>query len=182
MNLQDAKQSFAGTEEWLKKEYGQIQTGRATPGVLDSITAEVYGARQPIKNIGSISVEDSRTLLVSPWDKSLLKVIEKAIIDSGLGLSLATGDSGVRVIFPQLTEESRARLAKVLKAKLEEARVSVRKERQEIIEQMEKEKKEGTLTEDALKKGKDDLQKLVDAVNTNLEEIYKDKEKEVMTL
>jgi ribosome recycling factor len=137
---------------------------------------------QPIKNIGSISVEDSKTLLVAPWDKSQIKDIEKAIIDSGLGLSTAAGDSGVRVIFPQLTEENRAKLAKALKSKLEEARISIRKERQEAIDGMEKEKKDGELTEDELKRGKEDIQKMVDEANKKLEEIYKAKEEEVMSV
>lgn len=182
MNLNDAKTAFEGTQEWLSKEYAQVHTGMASPAILDSINVEVYGAMQPIKNIGSISVEDSKTLLVAPWDKSQIKDIEKAIIDSGLGLSTAAGDSGVRVIFPQLTEENRAKLAKALKSKLEEARISIRKERQEAIDGMEKEKKDGELTEDELKRGKEDIQKMVDEANKKLEEIYKAKEEEVMSV
>jgi ribosome recycling factor len=182
VNLNEAKAAFEGSQEWLKKEYSQVHTGMASPAILDSVQVEVYGAKQPIKNIGSISIEDSKTLLVSPWDKSQLKEVEKAIIDSGLGLSTATGDSGVRVIFPQLTEENRAKLAKVLKGKLEEARISVRKERQDTIEKMEKQKKDGEIGEDELKRAKEDLQKIVDEVNKNLEEIYKIKETEVMSV
>ncbi len=182
MNLNEAKQAFQGTEEWIKKEYSQVHTGMASPAILDSIHAEVYGASQPIKNIGSISIEDSRTLLVAPWDKGQIKAVEKAIIDSGLGLSTASGDSGVRVIFPMLTEETRAKLAKVLKGKLEEARVSIRKERQVFIEEIEKQKKDGDMGEDDMKRLKDDLQKLVDESNKKLEEIYQKKEVEVMTV
>lgn len=179
-NLNEAKQAFGATGEWLKKEYSQVHTGMASPAILDSIQVEVYGSHQPLKNIGSISLEDSKTLLVSPWDKSQLKDIEKAIIDSGLGLSTATGDSGVRVIFPQLTEESRTKLAKVLKGKLEDARISIRKERQEIIEKLEQQKRDAEIGEDELKRAKEDLQKLVDQANKDLEDIYKKKEEEVM--
>jgi ribosome recycling factor len=180
MNLNEVKTAFQETEEWLKKEYAQVHTGMASPAILDSISVEVYGASQPLKNIGSISVEDSKTLLVAPWDKSQIKDIEKAIIDSGLGLSTVAGDSGVRVIFPQLTEENRAKLAKVLKGKLEDARISIRKERQEAIEKAEKAKKDGEIGEDELNRAKEDIQKLVDESNKSLEDVYKAKEIEVM--
>ncbi len=180
INLNEAKKAFQGTEEWLSKEYGQVHTGMASPAILDSINVEVYGAQQPLKNIGSISLEDPKTLLVAPWDKSQIKDIEKAIIDSGLGLSTAAGDSGVRVIFPQLTEETRAKLAKALKGKLEEARGSIRKERQEAIDGLEQQKRDGDIGEDDLKRGKEDIQKMVDASNTKLEEIFKAKETEIM--
>jgi len=182
INLNEAKQAFHETEEWLKKEYSQVHTGMASPAILDSINVEVYGAQQPIKNIGSISIEDSRTLLVAPWDKGQIKILEKAIIDSGLGLSTAAGDSGVRVIFPMLTEETRGKIAKVLKSKMEDARVSIRKERQEVIEKIEKQKKDGEIGEDDMKRLKDDLQKLVDDSNKKLEDIYKNQEIEVMTV
>ncbi|MFT5359643.1 MAG: ribosome recycling factor [Candidatus Paceibacteria bacterium] len=182
INLNEAKAAFQGTEEWLSKEYSQVHTGQASPAILDSINVEVYGAIQPIKNIGSISIENSKTLLVAPWDKSQIKDIEKAIIDSGLGLSTAAGDSGVRVILPQLTEETRGKLAKVLKAKMEDARVSIRKERQTAIESLETQKKDGDIGEDDIKRGKEDIQKMVDASNIKLEEIYKAKEVEIMSV
>ncbi len=182
MNINEAKQALEGTQEWLSKEYAQVHTGMASPAILDSINVEVYGASQPLKNIGSISIEDSKTLLVAPWDKSQIKDIEKAIIDSGLGLSVAAGDSGVRVIFPLLTEETRGKLAKALKAKLEEARISVRKERQEAIDTLEKQKKDGEIGEDEMKRGKEDIQKLVDDSNNKLEEIFNKKEVEIMSV
>lgn len=179
-NLNQAKQAFEETLDWLKKEYSQVHTGMASPAILDSIQVEVYGASQPLKNVGSISIEDSKTLLVAPWDKSQIKDIEKAIIDSGMGLSTAAGDSGVRVIFPMLTEETRTKLAKVLKGKLEDARVSVRKERQDAIDTLEKSKKDAEIGEDELSRAKEDIQKIVDETNKSLEEIYKKKEEEVM--
>ncbi len=179
-NFTQSNEELAAVTEWLRKDYLQISTGRANPALLDGVNIDSYGSQQPVKNVAAITIEEARTLRIVPWDKSQIKDIEKAIIDSGLGLSTAAGDSGVRVIFPRLTEETRAKLAKALKAKLEEARISIRKERQEAIDGLEKQKKDGEITEDDLKRGKDDIQKLVDDSNKKLEEIYKAKEEEVM--
>ncbi len=158
----------------MSKEYTQLNTGRASPMVLDGIAVEVYGAFQPIKNVASVSIEDPKTLRVSPWDKSQVKAIEKAIMASNIGLSVATDESGLRVIFPQLTTETRQNLVKILKGKLEEARITVRKEREKVMDDI------NALTEDEKFKGKEDLQKIVDETNRNLEAIFEKKEKEVM--
>jgi ribosome recycling factor len=173
-NIQNFKESLKKIEEWLSKEYSQVHTGRATPIILDSITIENYGSRTPIKNIASITIEDPKTLRISPWDKSQIKNIENAIMQSNLGLSVISGSDGVRVIFPMLTTENRSKLVKVLKEKLEEARISVRKERQNFINSNEK------LTEDEVKRLKDEVQKCVDESNSNLETIFDKKENEVM--
>jgi ribosome recycling factor len=114
-NFSNAKAEMKKVEEFLSKEYTQLNTGRASPMVLDGIAVEVYGAFQPIKNVASVSIEDPKTLRVSPWDKSQVKAIEKAIMASNIGLSVATDESGLRVIFPQLTTETRQNLVKILK-------------------------------------------------------------------
>ena len=161
-------------EEWLSKEFSQVHTGRATPMVLDSITLEVYGARTPIKNVASVNIEDPKTQRVAPWDKNQIKEIESAIMAANLGLSVMSDSDGVRVIFPMMTTENRTKLTKILKEKLEEARIRVRKIRGEEIDTLD------DLPEDEQKRAKDDIQKYVDEANKNLEAIFTKKEVEVM--
>lgn len=173
-NTQSFKLELKKIEEWLSKEYSQVHTGRATPMVLDSINIESYGSHMPIKNVAGISIEDPKTLRIAPWDKGQIKEIEKAIAEANLGLSVASDSDGVRVIFPMLTTENRAKLAKVLKEKLEDARISVRKERQNEIDKLD------DLPDDEKKRGKDDIQKVVDEANNNLEAIFTKKEGEIM--
>jgi len=174
-NTQEFKNELQKIEVWLSKEYSQIQTGRATPMVLDSISIENYGSYTPIKNVASISVEDSKTLRIAPWDKNQVRLIEGAINEADLGLSVLSDADGVRVIFPMLTTESRSKLVKILKEKLEDARISVRKERQVEIDRLE------GLTEDEIKRAKEEIQKAVDEVNSNLENIFNKKESDLMT-
>jgi len=179
-NFSNFKTELKKVEEFLSKEYSQLSTGRASPMVLDSISVEIYGSYQPIKNMASISIEDPRTLRVAPWDKTQIKSIEKAIMIADLGLSVATDESGIRVIFPQLTEETRQKLVKVLKDKLEDSRITVRQERGKVWDEIQVQEKEGKITEDEKKRTKDDLQKIIDEVNKNLETIFEKKEKEVI--
>lgn len=164
-------------EDWLAKEYSQLHTGRATPIVLDGVAIETYGAFQPIKNVASISIEDPKTLRVTPWDKGTIKAIEKAIQEKDIGLSVASDDLGLRVIFPLLTTENRQKLVKILKEKLEDARISVRKERENELDRI----KEADLSEDELFRAKEELQKKVDSCNGNLESLYEKKETEVQS-
>ncbi len=166
--------------EFLSKEYTQLNIGRASPMVLDGVSVESYGSYIDLKNIASISIEDPKTLRIAPWDKSQIKSVEKAITCANLGLSVATDDIGIRVIFPQLTTETRQTLVKVLKEKLEESRITVRRERETVLGDIETKEKEGKITEDEKFRGKDDLQKIIDEVNKNLEAIYERKEREVM--
>jgi ribosome recycling factor len=173
-NTQNFKIELKKVEEWLSKEYSQVHTGRATPMILDSIMVESYGSHMPIKNVAGITIEDPKTLRIAPWDKGQIKEIESAISTANLGLSIVSDSDGVRVIFPMLTTENRAKLAKVLKEKLEDARISVRKERQNEIDKLD------DLSEDEAKRGKEDIQKCVDESNNNLEAIFTKKETEIM--
>ena len=166
--------------DFLGKEYSQLNIGRASPMVLDGVYVESYGSRVPLKNIASISIEDPKTLRVVPWDKSQIKDIEKSIAAANLGLSVATDDLGIRVIFPQLTTETRQSLVKVLKEKMEEQKITVRRERERIWQDVEAKEKEGKITEDERFKAKDELQKIIDEVNRTLEATYEKKQKEVM--
>jgi len=173
-NTQNFKTELKKIEEWLGKEYSQVHTGRATPIVLDSIMVESYGSHIPIKNVAGITIEDPKTLRIAPWDKNQVKGIENAINEANLGLSVVSDSDGVRVIFPMLTTENRAKLVKVLKEKLEDARISIRKERQIEIDKTE------DLSEDEKKRAKEDIQKCVDESNQNLETIFTKKENEIM--
>ena len=179
-NFSNFKIGLKKIEEFLGKEYSQLSTGRASPMVLDGVSIESYGSYQPLKNVASISVEDPKTLRVAPWDKNQIKAIEKAITVADLGLSCATDESGIRVIFPQLTTETRQKLVKVLKEKLEEGRITVRKERGDIWDDIQKQEREAKMTEDEKMRAKDELQKIVDEANKNLEALFEKKEKEVM--
>ncbi len=173
-NTQNFKSELKKIEEWLGKEYGSVHTGRATPMILDSINVESYGTYMPIKNIASVSIEDSKTLRIAPWDKSQIKGIEAAISGANLGLSVVSDSDGVRAIFPILTTENRSKLVKILKEKLEDARISVRQERQIEIDKTE------DLPEDDKKRAKEDIQKCVDEANQNLEAIFAKKETDLM--
>ncbi len=179
-NTTSLKADLAKISEWLRKEYSSLHTGQANPSVLDGITVNSYGTRQPVKNVASISIEDPKTLRVVPWDKSQMKEIENSIITSDIGLSVATDDSGLRVIFPALTGETREKLVKVLKGKLEDARISVRKERETAMKDVEARKADASMSEDDVKFAKNEVQKAVDEVNKTLEEIFSQKESVVL--
>lgn len=176
-NLDGFKNEMKKAEEWLVKEYSQIHSGRATPMLIDGVQVESYGAWQPIKNVASISIEDPKTLRVVPWDKSQNKEIERALHAANLGFSIAVDDAGVRVIVPSLTTETRNGLIKLAKEKMEDARITVRKARENELSTL----KDKKLPEDTEKRTKDEIQKLVDTGNANLEKTFSAKEKEILS-
>jgi ribosome recycling factor len=179
-NFSGFKTELKKIEDFLGKEYSQLNIGRASPMVLDGISVESYGSFVALKNVASVSIEDPKTLRIAPWDKSQIKGIEKAIVGANLGLSVATDDQGIRVIFPQLTTESRQTLVKVLKEKLEESRITVRRERESVLEDIEAKEKKAELTEDDKFRAKEELQKIINEANGNLEALFERKEQEVM--
>lgn len=166
--------------EWLKSEYRSISTGRATPQVLDLVHIDVYGARTQLAHAGSITIEDPRTIRVVPWDKSIVGLMEKAINDADLGLSVSSDAEGLRVHFPSLTTETRTKLVKLLKDRLEDARVRVRALREEVNKTIDAEAKDGDYGEDDQRKYREEMQKIVDTANQELEDLFQKKEKEVM--
>lgn len=174
-NTANLKTELKKVEEWLSKEYSQVRTGRATPMILDSVMVESYGSFMPVKNVAGITIEDAKTIRVAPWDKNQIKDIEAAINASNLGLSVVSDSDGIRVIFPMLTTENKAKLAKILKERLEDARISVRKERQKEIDALT------DLSEDEVRRAKDEIQKFIDESNKNLEAIFAKKEAEIMS-
>lgn len=174
------KTKVKDTEEWLKKELGGIRTGRANMAVLDVVSVEAYGSYMPINQLANVSVEDPRTIRISPWDMSVVKAIEKAITTSNLGLSASVDDKGIRMFFPELTGERREMLVKVAKEKLEEARISLRKEREAVWDDIQKKEKEGLMSEDERFRGKEEMQKFIDEGNSKLDEQFAKKEQEIL--
>ena len=166
--------------DWLKSEYRSIQTGRATPQVLDLVHIDMYGSRTQIAHAAGITIEDPRTIRVAPWDKSIIGSMEKAINDADLGLSVSSDGEGLRVHFPSLTTETRAKLVKLLKDRLEDARVRVRALREETNKAIDKDEKDGVFGEDDKRAYRDEMQGIVDTVNNELEDLFQKKEKEVM--
>lgn len=166
-------------ESWLGTELSGLRTGRATPVLLDNVLVESYGSRQAIKHVASIAIEDPRTLKINPWDHSMIKNIESAIAAANLGVSTSPDSSGVRVIFPELTVERRQSLLKIVGTKLEEARISVRKERDKYWSDIQDKERSGEISEDDKFKNKDILQKEIDQCNANLEGLANKKEQEL---
>ncbi len=173
------KNQIKETEEWLSRELSGVRTGRATPTLLDGVKPEAYGTRTPMAQLANISVEDARTLRVIPWDKDLLKTIEKGITEADLGISVATDDQGLRISFPELTGERRTQLSKIAGEKTEQARVTLRGHRTEAIKELEAAEKEGGMGKDEVARYKEEIQKLIDAGNDVLGASLKKKEEEI---
>ncbi|TSC70942.1 MAG: ribosome recycling factor [Parcubacteria group bacterium Gr01-1014_46] len=178
-NFGQFKESIKGVEEWLKKELSTIRTGRANLSILDSVKVEAYGSFMLINQVANLSMEDARTVRIAPWDASVTKDIEKAIIAGDLGLSVTVDDKGLRVIFPELTGERRVALVKLTKQKLEDAKVSLRGERERVIKDIDSKEKEGEISEDEKFRLKTELQKMLDECTRNLESLFEKKEKEI---
>ncbi|MDP2641776.1 MAG: ribosome recycling factor [bacterium] len=166
--------------EWLKKEYTGIRTGRAMPSILDGVSVSAYGSPMAINQLATISVEDSKTLRIVPWDKDVAKNIDKAVRESNLGLSVALDTAGLRISFPELTSERRLVLSKVAKEKFEEARIRIRTEREKSLGDIDRKERDGSISEDDKFRFKSELQKLVDDANKQLEELALKKEKEIL--
>ncbi|MBU6321713.1 MAG: ribosome recycling factor [Patescibacteria group bacterium] len=172
------KAQIKETEEWLARELSAVRTGRAAPALLDSVRTEAYGARSPLREIANVSVEDARTLRVIPWDASLTKAIEKAIVEADLGVGTAVDGSGLRISFPELTGERRTQLAKLARERCEHARQTLRAHRADAIKEIDALKKDG-MQEDQAKRDKEEVQKLIDAGNDALASLLQKKEEEI---
>ena len=165
--------------DFLQKEFVAIRTGQATPALLDSIKVESYGTYMPIVQVGSIGVEDARTLRIATWDATQIPAIERAIRDSDLGVSVSSDSAGLRVIFPDLTAERRQQIVKIAKAKLEDARVAVRAVRDDAMKGIENALKAGDISEDDKHSEREKVQKTVDLTNRTLEAVFEKKEVEI---
>ena len=170
------------TLEVLQENFGAIRAGRANARVLDRITVEYYGVETPVGQVGSISSPDARTLVIQPWDGSLLKKIEKAIQTSELGINPQNDGRVIRLVFPQLTEERRKELAKQVKKYGEDAKVAIRNVRRDAVDFVKKAQKKGELTEDDQKKAEKDIQDLTDKYVKKVDEMCGKKDKELMEI
>lgn len=164
---------------WLQKEFSTIRTGQATPVLLDSVRVETYGTFLPLQQIGSIGVEDARTLRIAVWDMSQLPAVERSIREANLGVSVSSDSAGIRVSFPDLTGERRAQLVKLAKSKLEESRVSVRAVRDDAMRAIDTAEKNGDISEDEKHAKRELVQKVVDQTNRTLEAHFEKKEIEI---
>ena len=165
--------------EWLKKEFSSIRTGRATVTLLDSVFIEAYGSRMPLNQVATISNEDARTLKVNPFDQTQQAAIEKGLTQADLGVSVLVNDSGIRVIFPELTSERRDLLIKQAKKKSEEAKISIRKERDEVQNDINAKEKAGEMGEDDKFTAKEKMQSLVDEAQKTIDQMLVEKEAEI---
>ncbi len=180
--IAEFKSRMIKTTEVLAAQFAAVRAGRANAAVLDQIEVDYYGVPTPIRQIASISTPDPRTLLIQPWDASTLKLIEKAILISDLGINPQNDGRTIRLVFPQLTEERRKELAKQVRKYGEDAKVAVRNVRRDAMDKFKKEQKKGEMTEDDLKDMEKDLQKLTDDYIKEVEKIGDNKEKELMEL
>ena len=167
------------TKEWFKKEISSLRTGRATPALVDGVIVNSYGARTPLKQLASISVEDARTIRITPWDTGVLKDIEQAISASDLGAQPIADKQSIRIALPDLTEERRNSLTKLLSEKLEKAKITLRQERDGIWKDIQEKERAGEISEDEKFRLKDELQKIIDEASKNLSEISDAKKKEI---
>lgn len=177
--MDDLNKKLQASIDWLRGEYVGIRTGQASPGFLDNIKVDSYGTKVAINQVGSVGIEDARTLRIAPWDTDSIGAIERAIMDADLGVGVLTDSSGLRVTFPELTGERRAQLLKLAKQKLEDARVRVRGSRDEMMKSIDAKLKAKEIGEDDARRSKDAIQKQIDEANKRLEGLYDEKEKEI---
>ena len=170
------------TLDVLQTSYSSIRAGRANPGVLDQIRVDYYGTPSPINQIASISVPDARTLMIQPWDASSLKVIEKAISTSDLGINPSNDGRFIRLVFPQPTEERRKELIKQIYKQAEDSKVAIRNIRREAVDNYKVQKKKGEITEDDMVDTEKDLQKLTDKYVGEIDKIAAKKETEIKAI
>ena len=165
----------------LDSDYGTIRAGRANPHVLDRITVDYYGTPTPLQQVANISVPEARMIQIQPWEKSMLKAIEKAILTSDIGINPTNDGTSIRLVFPELTEDRRKELAKDVKKKGEEAKVAVRNVRRDGNDFLKKLGKED-VSEDEIKELEDQLQKLTDKFGKDIDKLVEAKSKEIMTV
>ncbi|MFH1142868.1 MAG: ribosome recycling factor [Candidatus Uhrbacteria bacterium] len=180
--IEEAKPRFIKAVEFLQSELSTIRTGRATPALVENIMVEAYGAETPVKGLATINVPDAKTLVVDPWDKSVLKNIETAIRKADIGINPVVDSNILRLVMPEMTEENRKEMVKKMKERLEEAKVKIRAVREEArsrIGQMEKDKE---ISEDEKYKYQEDLDKATKEHSEKIDQIGKAKEEEIMTI
>ncbi len=176
------KDSMNKSVNALSKEYTAIRAGRANPAVLDKVLVDYYGAPTPINQLAAVSVAEARTLVIQPWDMSVLKDIEKAIQTSEIGINPQNDGKMIRLIFPPLTEDRRREIVKDIAKMGEDSKVSIRTIRRDTIDKLKKMKKDAEITEDDLKQGEKQVQDLTDKFCKEIDQMSSDKQKEIMSI
>lgn len=176
----DAKTRMSKSLEALRSELAKIRTGRASPALLSHIRVDYYGTPTPIDQVATVSVLDPRTLSVAPWEKQMIAVLEKAILESDLGLNPATSSESIRIPLPALTEERRREMAKLVRSEGENAKVAVRNIRRDALHHLRELHKKKELSEDEEKRAADEIQKLTDKMAAEIDGVVSAKESEVM--
>jgi len=179
-NFIKLKEEILGIENWLKKEFSNIRTGLASVTILDNIRVENYGSLTSLNQVANLTVEDAKTIRIIPWDLSQIKGIEKAITKSDLGVSVVVDGKGLRLFFPELTNERRQSFVKVAKDKLEQGKVSLRGERDKIWSDIQNREKNNEISEDEKFQLKNEMQKIVDEAGKILVALFEKKEKEIL--
>lgn len=178
--VKEAEERMKKTVEILRKDYSTLRAGRANPSILDKVMVDYYGTPSPLNQLANISAPEPRLLMIQPWDKSIVSAIEKAILKSDLGLNPSSDGSVIRIVIPQLTQERRTELVKVIKKKAEEGRVSIRNIRRDCNDRIKNLEKTKVISEDETKKGQDEVQKLTDKYIKEIDHVLEIKEKEIM--
>lgn len=178
--MSDLKQKFEKIVEHLRGEVASLRTGRATPALVEDLEVDYYGTKTPLKAIAAISSPEARALVIQPWDKNAIQPIEKAIISSNLGINPVTDREVIRLAIPALTEERRKELVKLLGRYLEDARIRVRKDREDILRETDRREKAKEISEDEKFRQKSEVQKQVDEINKKIEDLGSAKEKEIL--
>ena len=180
--IKNAEEKMKKTVQHLETEFSEIRAGRANPAVLDKVRIDYYGTPTPVNQIAAVSVSEARTLTIQPWDKSLLRVIEKAIQKSDIGINPQNDGSIIRMIFPPLTEDRRKEIVKDVSVMGEEAKVAVRGIRREAMEKIKALKKKSEITEDDQKIGEKKIQDITDAQIKNIDALTSKKQKQIMEI
>ena len=180
--IAQCEEKMLKTIESLKKDFTNIRTGKANPAILNSVMVSYYGVPTPVSQVGSVSVPDPQSIVVKPWDKSILKDIERAIQAAGLGLNPQNDGEIVRIPIPPLNEQTRKDLAKQAKKVAEENKVAIRNVRRDAIESLKKLEKDSLITEDELKRYSEQVQKLTDKYILNIDTLTKEKEQDIMSI
>ena len=179
--LNDATARMQKAVDFLEETLSNIRAGKASVNVLNGVFVDYYGSQTPVSGVASVTVPDAKTILIQPWDKNMIRPIEKAIIDSNIGLTPSNNGESIRLSMPPLTEERRKELVKQSKAEAENARISLRNARRDAVEAFKKATKEG-MPEDESKDGEAQVQKLVEKFNKSIDTAFEKKEKEIMTV
>lgn len=179
--LNDATTRMERTVEHLEEELLNVRAGKASPNVLNGVMVDYYGSQTPVSGVASVTVPDAKTILIQPWDKNLIRSIEKAILDSNIGLTPSNNGEQIRLSIPPLTEERRKELVKQVRAEAETARISLRNARRDAVDAFKKATKEG-MPEDESKDGESQAQKLLEKFSKQLDALLDKKEKEIMTV